>query len=656
MRVTVRRLLRDGADCIKLCTSGGVVSPHDTPCDVELHRRGDRHGGLRGRPARQAGGEPRHRRRGHRPRRRRRVRSIEHGTLLTERQAAAMAAAGCWLVPDAVHPQRSDRRLLAQAERGVGGVAPSYAIKKVLELRDSFGECVRIAREAGVRIATGCDWIDRRQHGRNLEELALLHEAGLPSRRSCWPRPLERRRALRRRRPLRPHRARLRLRRHRARQRPLGHGGVPRQGDGPRGVQGRGRLPQRRRPAGGARAGPGPAEEGAVVSDPSAPHASSTPPIVASATGAQRGRARQACGREQPKPDRDADDARRAARRRKRGRRRGRRLHHAGDGADRHDQPHRHGVRSVLRRADGHHALPQQHGHVAPDAAAVPHLSAGDGRPRPRRADGLSAGVHARRRRAPRAFRLEALEDAGRARDPVGRGRVPGRRVHAGDPRVGARGEHLLPGDARSSTRRTGSRRRSARSCATPRWPSRCGVSPRRDPTTSPPAIGRGTSSRPRTSWAGRSSSGISRQRRRDGPSRCAIATGTTRSSSRRRPNVRACTAASCSASSGTSRSASWATTRSPPRVSTTWGRPCVARTSNWVTCRTRSSSTCRSTCGCLDDYHASLAAILRRSRPKAGVRPHPARRAHQRAGASARVRLAVAGTGSGEEAAGGEL
>jgi imidazolonepropionase-like amidohydrolase len=57
--------------------------------------------------------------------------------------------------------------------------APSYAIKKVLELRDSFGECVRIARAAGVRIASGCDWIDRRQHGRNLEELALLHEAGL---------------------------------------------------------------------------------------------------------------------------------------------------------------------------------------------------------------------------------------------------------------------------------------------------------------------------------------------------------------------------------------------------------------------------------------------------------------------------------------------
>ena len=52
-------------------------------------------------------------------------------------------------------------------------------MKKLLALRDTFGECVRVARAAGVRMATGCDWIDRRQHGRNLEELALLHEAGL---------------------------------------------------------------------------------------------------------------------------------------------------------------------------------------------------------------------------------------------------------------------------------------------------------------------------------------------------------------------------------------------------------------------------------------------------------------------------------------------
>ena len=62
MRVTVRRLLRAGADCIKLCTSGGVVSPHDTPYDTELHSGGDCDGGLGGWAAWQAGAEPRRRR------------------------------------------------------------------------------------------------------------------------------------------------------------------------------------------------------------------------------------------------------------------------------------------------------------------------------------------------------------------------------------------------------------------------------------------------------------------------------------------------------------------------------------------------------------------------------------------------------------------
>ena len=177
MRVAVRRLMRAGADCIKLCTSGGVTSPHDTPYEVgftaEEIATAVFEAGRRGRPVMShaiagdgidlavANG----------------VRSIEHGTLLTERQAAAMAAAGCWLVPTlSIIKDLIDSTLKAHEDKPL---AASYALKKVLELRDSFGECVRIARQAGVRMAIGCDWIDRRQHGRNLEELPLLHEAGL---------------------------------------------------------------------------------------------------------------------------------------------------------------------------------------------------------------------------------------------------------------------------------------------------------------------------------------------------------------------------------------------------------------------------------------------------------------------------------------------
>ena len=176
VRREVRRLLRDGADCIKLCTSGGVVSPHDTPFDVSFtpeeiavavaeasrRRRPVAVHATAGRGIDDAVAAG--------------VRSVEHGTLLTEEQAAAMAQAGCWLVPTL----SVLRALIDDAEKAPDdGFAPSYARRKILELRDRFGDCVRVARAAGVRIATGCDWIDRRQHGRNLEELALLGECGM---------------------------------------------------------------------------------------------------------------------------------------------------------------------------------------------------------------------------------------------------------------------------------------------------------------------------------------------------------------------------------------------------------------------------------------------------------------------------------------------
>ena len=177
MRVAVRRQLRAGADWIKLCTSGGVMTPHDTPYDAgftaeeiaaavaEAGRRNKpvmthAHGGEGIDLAVAAG-----------------VRSVEHGTLLTERQAAAMAKAGCWLVPTlTIIRDLIDSTVPSEGKKPL---APPYALQKVLELQDRFGESVRIARAAGVRIATGTDFIERRQHGRNLEEIAHLHEAGM---------------------------------------------------------------------------------------------------------------------------------------------------------------------------------------------------------------------------------------------------------------------------------------------------------------------------------------------------------------------------------------------------------------------------------------------------------------------------------------------
>lgn len=174
MRKVVRQLLRDGADWIKLCATGGTVSPFDSPqepqftreeIDVavfEARRRGvpvvaHAYGGEGLSTAVDAG-----------------VRSIEHGTYLTEEQAAAMAAAGCFLVPTLA----IGHDVVRWAQEG--RVLPAYAARKAVEqIKPVLGDCVGVAWAAGVKMAVGSDFIHREEHGRNLEEIAHLHDAGL---------------------------------------------------------------------------------------------------------------------------------------------------------------------------------------------------------------------------------------------------------------------------------------------------------------------------------------------------------------------------------------------------------------------------------------------------------------------------------------------
>jgi imidazolonepropionase-like amidohydrolase len=172
MRKVVRAVLRAGADCVKLATTGGLVSDHDEPLGAELTldeiavavyeaRR-------KGKPvsAHAYGGE------GLTNAVRAGVRSIEHGGFMTEEQAAEMAAAGCWLVPTL----SAMRDTLRWAEDG--RLTPAQC-RKVLGFGLDLGQAVRIAKEYGVPLAVGTDYISREQHGRNLEEVRLMREAGL---------------------------------------------------------------------------------------------------------------------------------------------------------------------------------------------------------------------------------------------------------------------------------------------------------------------------------------------------------------------------------------------------------------------------------------------------------------------------------------------
>jgi imidazolonepropionase-like amidohydrolase len=100
------------------------------------------------------------------------VRSIEHGGFLTEEQASKMAKAGCFLVPTL----SAMRDTLRWAEEG--SLTPRQC-EKILAFGLDIGACVRMAKEYRVKLASGTDYIKREQHGGNLEEVLLMHRAGL---------------------------------------------------------------------------------------------------------------------------------------------------------------------------------------------------------------------------------------------------------------------------------------------------------------------------------------------------------------------------------------------------------------------------------------------------------------------------------------------
>jgi imidazolonepropionase-like amidohydrolase len=171
MRHAVRATLRAGADWIKLATTGGLVSEHDQPLVPELTEEEIAvavfEGGRKGKhvSAHAYGGE------GLTNAVRAGARSIEHGGFLTEEQAALMAERGCYLVPTL----SAMRDCLRWAEEGA--LTPIQC-RKILDFGLELGGCVRVAKEHGVPLASGTDYIMREQHGRNLEELTLMHEAG----------------------------------------------------------------------------------------------------------------------------------------------------------------------------------------------------------------------------------------------------------------------------------------------------------------------------------------------------------------------------------------------------------------------------------------------------------------------------------------------
>jgi imidazolonepropionase-like amidohydrolase len=172
VRKVTRQLLRAGADQIKICTTGGVLSPADDPRHSQFsveeikvivaeaqaqgkyvmsHAQGTQ--GIKN--ALIAG-----------------VRSIEHGIYLDDEAIQMMLDAGTYLVPTLIAPLA----VIRAADAGAA-FAPNVIAKAHL-VAQTHHESIARAIAAGVKIAMGTD-SGVGAHGTNLEELWLMYNCGL---------------------------------------------------------------------------------------------------------------------------------------------------------------------------------------------------------------------------------------------------------------------------------------------------------------------------------------------------------------------------------------------------------------------------------------------------------------------------------------------
>jgi imidazolonepropionase-like amidohydrolase len=172
MRKNVRETFRRGADFLKLCVSGGVVSSHDQVTDTQLtvdeiavavHEATARgtyvtvhsHNNQGVRNAVKAG-----------------VTCIEHGSTLDDETAALLATHGVAHVPTFA--------VVEQLLRGADAMGlPPEVTDRARALRDSQIAALRASRAAGVMVGLGSDLIGPDQTGRS-EELLLRAELETP--------------------------------------------------------------------------------------------------------------------------------------------------------------------------------------------------------------------------------------------------------------------------------------------------------------------------------------------------------------------------------------------------------------------------------------------------------------------------------------------
>lgn len=172
VRKKVREVLRAGAEVVKICSTGGVLSPTDHPeftqfspeeLEVIVREAAYRRGVKVMAHAQGSEGVKNAVRAG--------VVSIEHGIFLDDEAIELMLEHKTFLVPTLLAP-------LSVLEAGQAGGMPEYGIRKAQEVIEIHADSISRAHKAGVRIAMGTD-AGVMAHGTNLRELGLMVQIGM---------------------------------------------------------------------------------------------------------------------------------------------------------------------------------------------------------------------------------------------------------------------------------------------------------------------------------------------------------------------------------------------------------------------------------------------------------------------------------------------
>jgi imidazolonepropionase-like amidohydrolase len=173
VRKKVREILRAGAEVVKVCSTGGVLSPTDHPeftqfsieelqvivqeaefrrgLKVMAHAQGSE--GIKN--AIKAG-----------------IHSIEHAMYIDDEVIELGLAAGTYFVPTLLAP------LSVIEQAAATGAMPEYGLRKARETIDAHRESIARAYKAGLKIAMGTD-AGVMPHGTNLRELGLMADVGM---------------------------------------------------------------------------------------------------------------------------------------------------------------------------------------------------------------------------------------------------------------------------------------------------------------------------------------------------------------------------------------------------------------------------------------------------------------------------------------------